>query len=220
MRVNLIDKVVSDERLATALMKSIINDPNDFSTAAWFLGCIIEGVLVAYLRCEGIHFDDSYNIEYLVDKCKEDKSTIVLSDWICDHADDLSLFVGRGRSVDQPVYITLRSLNEASDAVFDFAIRNGFSEKLSSDITDDVLAELESQYGEKLDTVSDAVKNVLYCIHNRTSTVEQTDGLKSFNAYFERFNVKDKADELRRLRALYKTTNTAVILEMLYKDFM
>lgn len=217
----MIDRLVGEVRMFRSDLASFSNDPLLFPKMIYDLNLIVERAIKVYLDLSCAGYKHRHDIPYLIDRCECSNSQLLVTDWLKNNAETFYSWGARGR-YDTSLYLSLRELKDATNGSLEFLCLNGFTSKLFKEVTTDVIANLSKIYPPRVDVniTSNAVKNVLYCVHMRKLDKPKTDLPKTLDEYFERNGIENKEIEIARLQSIYHVKSVKELIPLVYKDLM
>lgn len=217
--LNMINKIVTEAKMIQMNLASFQNDPQAFGHLGYMLQQEVERALKVYLEFTGVTVPKTHKLNLLLDMSDNNGSKVEYTPWLRQNAGLLTDWESVGR-YEGDVCIELRQLKECMQGVFSFLYQNGFTSKLNPLITDEVKTQLNTACNKDVSGESNAVLNVLYNIYLKPRNAPKVRKPKTFDAYFEKMCITDKALELQRLKELYETDDLSKILDRVYDDLM
>lgn len=142
------------------------NDERAINAIAYSLQQCVEKLIKAHLECVGVTVPKTHDIEKLIRMVKTNGSSMIITEWIADHADTLTKWEASSR-YDVDFYVETMKIRTAIKEVDTFFELNGMSENLFDVITDEVKEKIRKCIPKTMKVESNMDWNVLYIVFKK-----------------------------------------------------
>lgn len=165
--------VYSDFSYARKSYLMFYNDERAVNAISYALQQCVEKLLKAYLECAGVTVPKTHNVGKLVRMSKDNGSRVIVTDWIRDNADTLTVWEASSR-YDMDFWVEEYRIRTAIDEVEQFLRVNGICEDLLEEVTDEAKARVREVIPKSMQVNSNLEWNVLVRVFGKqqSSTVE------------------------------------------------
>jgi HEPN domain-containing protein len=147
-------------------MRDYKTDEAFLNDAAYNLHQCVEMTLTAFLECVGVTVPETHQIRKLVNMSKDNGSPVIITDWIRDHAGEITEWEAETR-YNFDYYLELQFVQEGLQEVKKFLDINGLREERLEEITEEVEQKLKEKLPKRIEIKDDFELNCYYRVFKK-----------------------------------------------------
>lgn len=162
--IRLFNRIKKEYLYAVKFFKEYAQDEVIVSRTVYDLQQTVEKLLKAYLECVGVTVPKTHNISKLVEMSYNNGSHVEITEWIDENSEMLTLWEASSRyNID--FYVELRKVEKAVVEVGKFIEVNGLKDTLDSNITKEVIEEIQTFLPDGIEPENETEWNVYYRLY-------------------------------------------------------